>query len=102
MRNVQQEIAKAIQANIIVTVTKTKSLLEGGKQLVSVGRYRTAVPEVGKKYAVITKNDALFSSMAVNAAKHFVEFVGRDIAWEALLRAYRKNGKSEEATRLLR
>lgn len=100
MRNVQQEIARAIQARVVVTVTKTKGRLEGGRQLVSVGPYQTAVPERSKKFAVITKNDVLFSSGAATAAQTFVHFVGRDMAWDALLRAYSKSGKSSEVKRL--
>lgn len=100
MRNVQQEIARAIQSRVVVTVTKTKQRSEGGRQLVSVGPYQTAVPDRSKKYAVITKNDVLFSSGATTAAQTFVEFVGRDLAWEAVLRAYRKSGRSSEARRL--
>lgn len=100
MKNVQQEISRAIQAKIVVSVTKTKGRLDGGRQLVSIGPYHTAVPEVGKRYAVITKNAVVYASTGVTAAKEFIEFVGRDIAWEGLLRAYRKRGRHAEADRL--
>lgn len=99
MKNVQQEVARAIGIKLVVQTTKTKSRLEGGRQLVSIGPYVEAVPSL-RKYAVITKNEVLFSSSAVGAAKNFVEFVGRSQAWDAVVRAYRKKGWHQDADRL--
>lgn len=100
MKNVQQEIARAIAAKLIIQTTKTKGRLEGGRQLVSIGPYVTAVPEIGKKYVIIFKNGVAFSSTAVSAAKTFIEFVGRQQAWDALVHTYSKKGRHEDAKRL--
>jgi hypothetical protein len=82
-RPVTFEIAQAISQGHIVMTYKTKARLSGGKQLVSVGPYRTACGE--KTYAVISnRGDDGFYTTPNLAAADFVDFVGRDIAWEAL------------------
>lgn len=89
MRNVQLEVQKAIISGLVVMCTKTKQASSGGRQLVSVGRYKTAT-SASRKYAIITKHDADEYGSAVTAAQEFVAFVGRDHAWDAVRRAYVK------------
>jgi hypothetical protein len=85
-RPVAFEIAKAIVAGRIIMTYKTKAQHLGGKQLVSVGPYRTATGE--KKFAVLSnKSEDGFYTTPILAAQDFVAFVGRDIAWEAMRRA---------------
>ena len=91
-RRVQQSIAEAIRQGCVVMTHKTKARSLGGRQLVSIGPYRTAVSK-GKRYAVITKNDQAEFLTAQTAAQHFVEFVGRDRAWDALQRKCNKDTK---------
>jgi hypothetical protein len=63
-------------------IHKVKPRADGGKQLVSVGPYRTAV---GRKwFALITKQQQHDYGSADSAARAFIDFVGRDRAWEAL------------------
>lgn len=83
-RQVQFKVSQAIAAGCTLMTYKTKLREEGGRQLVSVGPYRTAVPRKGKRYALITKQDQREYGSAVGAAQAFIEFVGRDHAWEAL------------------
>jgi hypothetical protein len=84
-RPVAFEIAKAIAAGRIIMTYKVKARTQGGKQLISVGPYRTATGE--KKYAVLSnKSEDGFYTTPVLAATDFVDFVGRDIAWDALRR----------------
>jgi hypothetical protein len=80
-RQVQKEIAGLIRRGCVVMVQKTKPRDEGGRQLVSVGPYRTAVGSRG--FALITKRNQFAYGSAVTAAKRFVEFVGRARAGEA-------------------
>ena len=98
MRNVRQEVAHAIQRDIVVQTTKVKPRADGGKQLVSVGPYHKAVG--GKSYAIITKNDVNESTSALTVAGWFVSFVGHDLAWSAVRRAYSKKGLPEEIARM--
>ncbi len=85
-RQIQSEVSSLIQRGCVVMVTKTKPRDQGGRQLVSVGPYRTATSR-SKSYALITKHDQLEYGSAITAAKRFIEFVGRGRAGEAALKA---------------
>jgi len=80
-RPVVQEAASAVARGCVVMAHKTKAKAEGGKQLVSVGPYRRAVGP--KRYIVIGKRWEHEYPSARTAAQAFVDFVGRDIAWDA-------------------
>lgn len=84
-RQVQKEVADLLRRGCVVMIQKTKPREQGGRQLVSVGPYRTAVGS-GRRYTVITKLDQGEYSSAITAAKEFVSFVGRARAAEALAR----------------
>jgi hypothetical protein len=84
-RQVQREIAQLIARGCVVMTQKTKLAHEGGRQLVSVGPYRTAVGP--KRFAVITGRGSFERLSAITAAKDFVDFVGRARAGEAAARA---------------
>ena len=90
MRQIQAEVSNLIRRGCIVMTHKTKLAHEGGRQLVSVGPYRTAVG--GRGYALITKRDQHEYGSAITAAKRFIEFVGRARAGEAALRAASRCG----------
>ena len=90
-RNVQQTVVKAMQRGLILTTEKVKPLTDGGKQVVTVGPRRTAIPD-GCPYQMICwrrggvqVEDAYRS--AQDAARDFVAFIGRDGAWRAAQRA---------------
>jgi hypothetical protein len=81
-------VARALQAGLILSVEKTKSREDGGRQTVTVGPRRTAVAD-GCAYQIIywrrgagPQEDAYGS--AHEAAKDFIAFVGRDRAWAAV------------------
>jgi hypothetical protein len=82
VRPVVQEVAKVITQRCVVMAHKTKAKAEGGKQLVSVGPYVKAVGSRG--YIVIGKRWEQEYPSARTAAQAFVDFVGRDVAWEAV------------------
>jgi hypothetical protein len=85
-RPVAFEIAKAIAAGRVIMTYKVKARIYGGKQLVSVGPYRTAVGE--RKFAILSnKSEDGFYTTPLLAAQDFVAFVGRDVAWEAVRKA---------------
>lgn len=84
-RQVQKEVAQLISRGCVLMVHKTKPKTDGGRQLVSVGPYRTATGS-GRRYTVITKLQQGEYLSAVTAAKEFVSFVGRARAAEALAR----------------
>lgn len=80
MRNVQFEVSKAIQANKILMTYKTKP--EVGRKSITVGKYQRAVgPQC---YAVIIGGHTCICMSAIEAARYFVEYVGRNDAWNAL------------------
>jgi hypothetical protein len=87
-RRVQKEIAALIRNKCVVMVTKTKPRDQGGRQLVSVGPYRTATGGTNRSYALITKQDQLEYGTSITAAQRFVSFVGRARAGEAADRAH--------------
>lgn len=88
-RQVQKEVAELIRRGCVVLVHKTKPRDQGGRQLVSVGPYRTATSR-SRGYALITRHDQLEYGSAISAAKEFVSFVGRARAGEAASRAAAK------------
>lgn len=81
-RPVVQEVAKVVAQRCVVMAHKTKTRAEGGKQLVSVGPYRRA--DGSRGYIVIGRRWEEEYPSARSAAQAFVDFVGRDIAWEAV------------------
>ena len=89
-RNVQLTVLKALRQGLVLTVVKTKAASEGGRQTVTAGPRRTAVPD-GFGYAAVywrrggQVEDAYRS--ADGLARDFIAFVGRDHAWRAALRA---------------
>jgi hypothetical protein len=90
-RQIQSEVAQLIARRCVVMVTKTKPRGQGGRQLVSVGPYRTAVGSRG--YVLITKHDQHEYGSAVTAAQRFIDFVGRARAGEAVDRAKARCGR---------
>ena len=79
------KVQKHIQAGGVVLAEKTKAIVYGGKHLVSVGPYRTAVPDKNKRFAVLytgKRPEAFHTSYhpgAYLAAHEFVTFCGNDI-----------------------
>ena len=68
--------------------TKTKPLIpgesrRGGKQLVSVGPNRTAVPS-REKFVVVGRGWDEPHTSSRSAAQDYVNYVGRDHAWNSL------------------
>lgn len=85
---VKKAVAQAIARGCVVMTTKTKPIIPGserpgGRQLVSVGPYRTAVKS-SKKFIVIGRGWEAQHISAVGAAGDFIGFVGREQAWKAL------------------
>jgi len=86
--NIRQIIARLIMAGFVIQAEKTKAISSGGKQIVTIGRYRTAVPDPSKGYCIIryTKQcksgeETFFNDLgAWYAANWFADFVGLDIA----------------------
>jgi hypothetical protein len=80
MRNVQQAITKAIINGQTLMTYKTKPQV--GRKSVTVGRYQQAVGP--RRFAVIIGPDASVCYTALEAAQLFIEYVGRNDAWNAL------------------
>jgi hypothetical protein len=80
MRNVQMEITKAIQTGQTLMTYKTKAGV--GRKSVTAGKYRMAVGL--QRYAVIIGGEANICMSAIEAAQFFIEYVGRNDAWDAL------------------
>ena len=82
----------ALRNGKTIICDKTKSRLEGGKMVVSVGRRVTAV-KGGLPFCMITTGRYPESARdwgcadAREAAQGFIYFVGRDIAYEAANKA---------------
>ena len=87
LRNINEVIARMITEGRVIMTIKTKSRDRGGKQVVSVGPYRTACGP--RRFAMIGKTEDVITLAAWDAAKAFIAFVGRDHAREAV-RAYRR------------
>lgn len=83
MRDVQFEITKLLVQGKVIMTYKTKSKADGGKQLVSVGPYRSAIKDTSRKFVLIMGTREIYSPSATHLAKEFVAFVGRDLAWDA-------------------
>ena len=89
-RDIVRSVQKAILSGHVIVTCKTKARSQGGKQLVSVGPYRTATSKQ-RQYTVITgDNNASPTDSSYEAAKEFIEFVGREIAWEATPTEYKR------------
>lgn len=89
----KKDIVKKVQNHIlkggVVLAHKTKSITNGGKHFVSVGSYRTAVPDNSKRFAVLytgkrpeAHHDS-FHSGSYWAAHEFVTFIGNDQMFNA-------------------
>ena len=79
-RNVQQDITTALERGRIILTYKTKAGV--GRKSVTVGKYRQAVGPM--QYALIINGDTWRYTSAISAAQAFIEYVGRDDAWNAL------------------
>jgi len=78
------KVQNHIQKGGVVLADKTKAVIYGGKHLVSVGPFRTAVPDKNKRFAVLytgKRPEAHHNSYHIGAywaAHEFVSFVGND------------------------
>lgn len=102
-RDVQTQVMRALQQGITITCEKTKSLREGGKMGVSIGRNQTAVKGSGRPYRLITTGrypesarDIEFGS-AIECAQWYIDFVGRDIAWQSVRSAFARVKENRRA-----
>ena len=84
MSNIQEIVTRLVQAGHVLQCEKTKSLQDGGKQVVTVGKYGTAVPDPTRAYAMFRYHGSRqwedYGIAAIDIAQAFVSFVGRDIA----------------------
>src|SRR5262245_8134884 len=90
MRNVSLLVQQLILGGHVLAVEKTKTRNLGGKQTVTVGPYRTANNDRMQRFAFFTKEQSSTYPAAISAAQDFVDFVGRDLAWEAATRCKRE------------
>ena len=84
-RNVLLELQRTLKMGCVAMTMKVKEKAKGGKQLVSVGPYHRAVGP--KTYAVIGGKGSsqwVKEGSARSMAEVFIDFVGRDHAWEAI------------------
>jgi hypothetical protein len=95
-RNVRVRVRTALLNGLTVVCKKTKSRENGGKQMVSVGRRVVAVKKKGDyPFCFITtgrypeSNRDWGCADASEAAQAFIAFVGHDLAWDAVVRAFR-------------
>lgn len=78
------KVQKHIQNGEVVLADKTKAIIYGGKHLVSVGPYRTAVLDKNKRFAVLYTGKRIeahhnsYHPGAYRAAHEFVSFIGND------------------------
>jgi hypothetical protein len=84
-RNVRLEVQKKLIQGRILTCDKTRVGI--GKRSITIGKYREAIPSK-RTYAIFLDNrggggERLFFSTAIEAAEYFIDYVGRDIAWDA-------------------
>ncbi len=79
-REVKQTVAKAIRDGKVLMTYKTKALPVGRKS-VTVGPYRVAVGSAS--YALMVGGHTYRYTTAFDAAEAFIEYVGRNDAWEA-------------------
>lgn len=86
MRDLNYQIQKLIIAGKILACIKTKNLPYGRCQ-VTLGRYQTAVPAPTQKYAMWINGEVRTYSDAHSASTAFIQFVGRDIAFQSYKRA---------------
>lgn len=66
-----------------LTITKVKLAGDGGKHTMTVGRYRTAVPDKARRYAIFCygrhvplKRREMFFQSAGDAARWLIDFCG--------------------------
>lgn len=79
-RKIQQGIINAVVSGKTLMTYKTKPGI--GRKSVTVGPYRMAVGL--QRYAVIIGGEANICMSAIEAAQFFIEYVGRNDAWDAL------------------
>lgn len=89
MRDLFVQIQKLIIAGNILSCTKVKWLPLGKCEL-TLGKYRTAVPQEHQKYALFINNEPKFFPDAASAARYFIDFAGRPIATDAYKRVANK------------
>lgn len=81
-RDVIGAVAKAIRAGQTLKTYKTKARV--GRKSVTLGPYREAVPGGKWRYSMVVGGDVLDKySDSVTAAMDFIDYVGRDDAWDA-------------------
>ncbi|QCO07300.1 hypothetical protein [Azospirillum argentinense] len=82
--NIRLIVAEKIRnARKPLTVTKVKLAVEGGKHTMTIGRYKTAVPDQNKRYAifcygrnVLPHRREMFFRSAADAAVWLIDFCG--------------------------
>ncbi len=82
--NIRLIVAEKIRnARKPLTVTKVKLAAEGGKHTMTIGPYKTAVPDQAKRYAifcygrnVLPHRREMFFRSAVDAAVWLIDFCG--------------------------
>lgn len=89
-------VCKMIHFGFVLQCEKTKSARTdnlNGKNWVTVGPYQTAnkLDKLRFPYAVYIKNECFYHERAVDAARDYVAWVGRDIARESIREYCRKN-----------
>ena len=84
MSNIQEIVTRLIQGGHVLQCEKTKSLRDGGKQAITVGKYGTATNDPRKAYAMFRYHGSQqweeYGIAAIDIAQSFIAFVGRDIA----------------------
>lgn len=80
-RDVIGAVCKAIRAGQVLKTYKTKPRV--GRKSVTLGPYREAVPGGRWHYAMTVGGELHKYSDSRTAAMDFIDYVGRDDAWEA-------------------
>ncbi len=81
-----QQVARAITGGKILLVERVRNRHNGGKQFISVGRYRTAVPDPMREFACISGQGEMLCCSPLLVAKEFVQQAGRALTIQALSR----------------
>ena len=85
-RDITGEVQKQLANGRILGCEKTKVGI--GKRNITIGKYRTAVI-TSKKYAMYldkhgSGGETVYFTTAIEAAEYFIDYVGRDMAWDSL------------------
>lgn len=83
MPSLQQQIADAISGGKVFMLWRVRNRRHGGRQLISVGPYRTAVSPGYPQYACIDAEGTHITTFAATAAGWFIAAAGRARAREA-------------------